>query len=224
MNWPRDNLEEPAWIDKSVLAHAYLLAQEWDEAHQLAAHEQVLGWSSSSNTQGLVAPFFLALLSGKLPGALPSNLAQLWQAGLLRTVHLGYWDMAEDDDLEEEEMEGEPALERDVPKRLERAYADVLSAASLSKSKQQEFLAWCLEVSKERTQAIVGGQHRRSYGKAAVLMAACAETLQLRGEGKQADALLDDIRTKFPRHRAFLSELDAAMPRTERSSKRKGSR
>ena len=217
-DWPGDNLEEPVWIDKSVLAHTYLLAQEWDEAHQLAAREQVLGWSSSDNSQGLVAPFFLALLSGKLPGALPSNLAQLWQAGLLRTISFGYWDM------EEEELEGEQTPERDLSKRLERAYADVLSEASLSKSKQQDISAWCLDVAKKRTQAIVGGQHRGSYGKAAVLMAACAETLRLRGEDKQADALIEDVRNEFPRHRAFQSELDAAMPRTGRGSKRKGNR
>jgi hypothetical protein len=214
-DWPRDNLEEPAWIDKSVLAHAYLLAQEWDEAHQRAAREQVLGWSSSDNVQGLVTPFFLVLLSGKLPGALPSNLAQLWQAGLRRTIGFGYWDT-------ENEEEEEPAPERDLPKRLERAYADALSAASLSKSKQQEFLSWCLEVAQKRTQAIVGGQHRGSYGKAAVLIAACVETLQLRGRGEEAAALLDDVRNQFPRHRAFQSELDAAMPRREHGSKRKG--
>ena len=49
-----DAIESPVWPDKSVLAHAYLLAGDWDAAYRLAVPEQVLDWSSSHNTQGLV--------------------------------------------------------------------------------------------------------------------------------------------------------------------------
>ena len=208
VEWHEDNLEATVWIDKSVLAHAYLLAGDWDAAHQLATREKTLGWSSSDNTQGLVVPFFLLLLSAKPPVALPSNLAQLWQRALSTSVGFGEWD--------DEDEEGNKAT-----KRLERAYAERLANASLAADRQKEFLSWCQRVTKQRTDDIVGNQHRGSYGKAAELTAACAETLQLQGETKEADAYLDDARNRFPRHRAFQSELDAATLRMGRSLKRK---
>jgi len=197
--WGEDDFERPAWISKSVLAHAYLLAEDWDTAQQLAAREQVLGWSSSNNPQGLVMSFSLVLLSGKRSGTLPPNLTQLWQWGLQNSIGFGYWggiDKEEDSTL----------------KRLERAYADRLStASSLSHGKQEQVLSWCLDVAQQRVNAIVSNQRRGSYGKAAVLIAACAEVLRLQGKGKEAGALLDDVRNRFPRHRAFQAELKGAV-------------
>ena len=183
-----DSLEAPAGIDKSVLAHAYLFAEEWDAAYQLAAREEVLGWSSSNNPQGLVVSFFLVLLSGRRPDALPPILAQLWPQGLQNSIGFGYT--------------GEGILTQ-----LERAYTERLSTVSLGRDRQEQFLTWCLDVAQRRVNAIVGNQHRGSYGKAAVLIAACAEVLCLRGDAGRADALLNDVRNRFPRHRSFQAEL-----------------
>jgi len=207
-DWREDNLEAVAWIDKSVLAHAYLLAGDWDSAHQLAVREKSLGWSSSDNPQGLVAPFFFVLLSGKPANALPPNLAKLWQRAL--TINAGF-DYEDEDDK----------AEGDVHKRLERAYAERLANVSLSSDKQQELLSWCLRVAKQRTDDIVGNLHRGSYDKAAELTAASAEVLRLQGNEQEADAVLDDARNRYPRHRAFQSELDMAMQRMGRSPRRK---
>jgi len=209
--WHEDDLETTAWIDKSVLAHAHLLAGDWDTAHQLAAREKTLGWSSSDNTQGLVVPFFLVLLSGKPTNALPSNLAQVWPQALQTSASFGSWD--------ESDQEEKSAL-----KRLERAYAERLAEASLTSDQQKEFLSWCLQVVKQRTDDIVGNLHRGSYGKAALLTAACAEMLQSQGKAAEADAMLDDARNRYPRHRAFQSELDVVMQRMGRGSRRKGNK
>jgi hypothetical protein len=208
LDWRADDPEQAAWINKSVLAHARLLAGEWSAAHEIAAREKTLGWSSSDSTQGLVVSFFLVLLSGKPANALPANLAQQWRVALQNSIGFGYYSESDES-------------ESDVLKRLQRVYADKLSSVSMSSSQQRTFLAWCLEVAKQRVDAIVGGQHRGSYGKAAVLTAACAETLQLRGQDEEANAVLDNARNRFPRHRAFLAELDMAMQRMGRSSKQK---
>lgn len=209
--WHEDNLEAKVWITKSVLVHAHLLAGDWDVAHQLAAKEKTLGWSSSENTQGLVVPFFLVLLSGKSLTALPSNLAQVWQRALNTSVGFGERDGGEDEDEEENK----------AIKRLEHAYTEKLATASLTARQHKEYLSWCQSVVRQRTDAIVGNQHRGSYDKAAELTAACAETLRLQGKADEADAFLDDARNRFPRHRAFQSELDAATMQMGRSSKRK---
>ncbi len=189
-----DGLEQPAWIGPAVLAHAGLLAGDWAAAQRLAAQGQVLGWSSSQSAQGLVVAASLVLLSGRGPGALPANLAQVWQWGLQHSIAI--WG------------EGGTLLQR-----LERAYAAQLPQVRLSAAQQEQLLAWCLDVAQQRVQAIVGGQHRRSYDKAAVLTAACAETLRLRGDGAAASALVSAVRERFPRHRAFQAEMESALRR-----------
>jgi hypothetical protein len=199
--WGDDGLERPVWIGKSELAHACLLAEDFEAAHHLAAGENVLGWSSSDNPQGLVLSFFLVLLSGKTPGTLPPNLAQLWAGGLQARV--GFW-------------LGGGAGDDQVRQRLERTYTDLFTRASLHQGWQEEILSWCLEVIRQRVEAIVSGQHRGSYDQAALLTAAGAETLQLRQDQPAARALVDEIGLRFPRHRAFQTELKTAVQRLER--------
>ncbi|MEW5959371.1 MAG: hypothetical protein AB1801_16710 [Chloroflexota bacterium] len=201
VGWAGDDLEQPARIDPSVLAHACLLAEELEAAHQLAAAENVLGWSRSGNPQGLVMPSCLVLLSGRAPDALPSNLAQLWAWGLQASV--GFW--------------GGGGQQDPVLKRLEQAYAEQFARLSLSEDRQQEILAWCVDVAQRRVDAIVSGQHRGSYNKAAVVTTACTEVLRLRGDRPAADSLLNEVRNRFPRHRAFQTELKTAIQEMERS-------
>jgi hypothetical protein len=191
-----DGLERPAWIGPPVLAHACLLASDWDAAHQLAAQGKVLGWSSRESHQGLVVAAFLVLLSGETPGAVPSNLAQLWKWGLQYSVAAWSWRYEEEDPVRE---------------RLARAHAEHFATAALSTDRQEQFLSWCLDVAQQRVDAIVGNQHRGSYNKAAVLTVGCAEVLRLQRNQTAADALVNDVRGRFPRHRAFQAEMKAAL-------------
>lgn len=192
-----DNVESRVVAGEDLLAHVHLLAGDWEAAHRLVARANVLGWSSSSSAQGLVVATFLALLSGKLPGALPPNLAQIWQWGLQYSgVSWG----------------GLEGAKGPLLTHLEHAYAEHIAPARLSADQQERFLAWCLEVMHQRVNAIVGNQHRGSYDKAAVLTAACAEVLRLRGDAAAASALVAEVRCRFPRHRAFLAELESAFP------------
>jgi hypothetical protein len=196
-----DDLERPARIGQSALAHACLLAGDWDTAHHLAAQGKALGWSRSESYQGLVVAAFLVLLSGKTLGALPSNLAQLWEWGLRYSATFWNWGY---------EKEGS------VRERLARACAERFAAAALSADQQERFLSWCLDVAQQRVNAIVGNKHRGSYDKAAVLTAACAEALRLRGDKTAASTLVGDVRGRFPRHRAFQAEMETALGQMER--------
>jgi len=193
--WVEDLFEKPRLIDKSVLAHSYLLAGEWDAAHELAAPEEVLGWSSPENSQGLVVPFFLVMLSYKRLDSLPPNLAQIWRLALLLRSGLYYWD---------EEDEGR---ETSTFERLKCTYAERLAALDLDHDKQEQFLSWCLEVAKNRVNTIVGKKYRKSYEKAATLIAACSEVLKLRGDAEGMEEILNETRGRFPRHRSFQAAL-----------------
>ncbi len=194
IEWGTDNLESAVQVNKSTLAHACLFAHEFERARQIGDAEQALGWSSSDNPQGLVAAFFMVLLSGQAPDALSPNLALVWQERLDSSLYLWYG----------------PAQES-VRLRLERAYMELFAAASVGD--RRGMLSWCLDVALRRVDAIVSGQHRRSYDKAATLAAACAETLRSCGDKETASILVQDVRDRFPRHRAFQAELQAALHR-----------
>jgi tetratricopeptide (TPR) repeat protein len=195
-----DAIERPVWPDKSVLAHTYLLAGDWDAAYRLAVPEQVLGWSSSHNAQGLVVSCCLVQMSGALPGQLPPNLTQLWHWELQNSTGFVSWYSVD-------------AGEASLLVRLQDAYTECLPEVALSRDQQAAFLAWCLDVVRRRVDAIVSNQHRGSYDRAALLLTSCTEVLRLLGKAQEARALLSDIRQQFRRHRAFQAELQAAVQR-----------
>jgi hypothetical protein len=195
-----DAIERPVWPDKTVLAHAYLLAGDWDAAYRLAVPEQVLGWSSSHNTQGLVVACCLVKMSGAMPGQLPPNLTQLWHWELQNSTGFVSWYSAD-------------AGEASLLVRLQHAYTECLPEVSLTSEQQAALLGWCLDVARRRVEAIVGNQHRGSYDRAALLLTSCTEVLRLRGQAQEARRLLDDVRQQFQRHRAFQAELQAAVQR-----------
>jgi hypothetical protein len=191
--WERDDLERFAWVDLSLLAHAHLLGHEFEAAHELAARATVLGWSRGDNVQSLVIPFFLVSLSGKRPDQLPPNLKKLWEAGLQAGTG-SLWEQSQS-----------------LPERMARAYTESLAGSVFSTEQQEKFLSWCVEMAMQRAAAIISNQHRKSYHKAAQVVVACAEALRLRGNGAQAERLIADIRSRFPRHSAFQAELKQAV-------------
>jgi hypothetical protein len=194
-----DGLEVPAHADRRLLAQAWLLAHDWEAAHALAAKESALGWTYGDNPQGLVVPAFLVLLSGQSPGRLPRNVDALWRQALESGSHAGDWysDAARHDEA--------------LRERLARAYAEVLPALSLGPAGRERLREWCVELARKRVSTIVSRKHRRSYTKAAQLLAAAAEVLWLQGEQARGNLLLAGFRESFRRHRAFQAELDAAV-------------
>ncbi|HEX5752472.1 MAG TPA: hypothetical protein VFZ09_40075 [Archangium sp.] len=194
-----DSLEVPAHVDRRLLAHAWLLAHDWEAAHALAARENALGWTFGDNPQGLVVPAFLVLLSGQSLSRLPRNVDALWRQALESGTRAGAW------------YSGGSRHDEALRERLARAYAEALPALSLEPAERERLREWCLELARERASAIVSRQHRRSYAKAAWLLAAAAEVLWLHGEQARGNLLLAGFREGFRRHRAFQAELDAAV-------------
>jgi hypothetical protein len=199
----QDDLDEPVWIENSVLAHAYLLAGDLAAARALAARQKVLGWSDGANPQGLVLALSLIVLSGKPFAGLPPKLKQIWRSNLEATL-----DVADCPSVGRAE-----AKQRNT---LEGIYAGQLAHWQLSQAEQADLLKECLSIIRRRVAAIVGEKHRRSYAKAAALAAAGAEVLRLREDAGKAQGLLNGLYERYPRHRAFLNELDKATGRPRR--------
>jgi tetratricopeptide (TPR) repeat protein len=195
LDWEWDALERSAWVEPSLLAHAYLLSQQWEAAYHLAAAAQVLGWSSRSSHQSLVVACLLMVLAQKTPATLPLQLGRCWQAALAATLSVSWHDASRTSDIID---------------ALNRLYDERLTEAGLSVKQQQTFLRGCLDIARRRIDSIVSQQHRRSYDKAAQLAYACAETLQALDDTDTTRQWLAEIRSAYPRHRAFQAELDAA--------------
>jgi hypothetical protein len=78
------------------------------------------------------------------------------------------------------------------------------------------YRAWCRAEIEARVEAIVGNQRRGAYGRAAALIVAYAETVDLAAGGGRPAALayVDVFRDRYPRHSAFRRELDASLARS----------
>jgi hypothetical protein len=195
-----DGLESPVWVGRALLAHARLLSGDWDAARALAAEAGVLGWSTWDNPQGVVVPACLLLLSGRV-NAPPANVARLWDRAVENSMFLSEFGKQNEDQ-----------------KRLRSIYQDEMSRTRLKKAQAGALLSWCVEVGERRACAIVEKLRRKSYDQAAVVTAACAEVLRLRDQPEAAAGLLERMRTRFPRHRAFQDELKSAAAKVGRDT------
>jgi hypothetical protein len=138
-------------------------------------------------------PAFLVLILGPKT-TLPTFVNDLWKRA-----------------LEPDPFSFLPSDEEREPRRLKEAYEELRKQTQLTEAEETALLTWCLKTAKHRAEAIVEGQHRRSYDKAAAVLAACVEVCRARQEEDQGNALVRKLRERFPRHRAFQQELDLAM-------------
>jgi hypothetical protein len=190
-----------------VLAHAQLLAGAWREAQKTASRQSMAEWFEDENVQPLLLAYLLMLLSGN-PAEPPANLDQFWQLVLNDSV-LG----------EEEDVDFEEALvkilrsEERLVTRLRSAHAEAMRGVSLSAKEREEAMAWCVSTAEKKAESTLREQDRARYGTAAVAIVACAETLQLCGDESSAERLVERVRERYPRHRAFQSELSRACER-----------
>jgi len=195
-----DDLDDPGWVDSSLVAHALMLGGDWEAARKLAADAPVLEWIVPGNPQSLVAPACLVLVSGNADD-LPPNLTRVWDGALETATSYSSYE--------------KPSADR---QRLASAYQSVMTKTRLKKAEAESLLAWCVENGERRAIAIVEKLRRASYDQAAEIVAASAEVLRLHDRKDSADELLERIRERFPRHRAFQDELAKARSRIGRGS------
>jgi tetratricopeptide (TPR) repeat protein len=83
-----------------------------------------------------------------------------------------------------------------------------LASASLTESKQKQYVKWADTICRERVQQIVSNQHRNAYGRAARALGAMAECYMHLNQKDTAISLLNEfVRTRFPRHSSFRAEV-----------------
>ncbi len=80
---------------------------------------------------------------------------------------------------------------------------------TIEKEAVNRYISWLKEEVDKKTETIVGEGHRKSYDKAALLIAALAETLVSHGLINSKDTLLDHYKQVHSRKTAFKRECDA---------------
>ena len=79
---------------------------------------------------------------------------------------------------------------------------------NITDEEHNKYLEWCVKEVDGRVKEIVSNQYRGSYDKAALLIISLAEIYDSINENSGI-AIIKKYRTMFPRHRAFLAEIDA---------------
>ena len=169
---------QPSKASLTLLCQVHILQGQYQAAIDACAKSKPVGWSNVGNPKGQVVPVLLKLLVFDVAEEDCPNITQLWT-----------WTLGE------------------IGKEFQRTLSEIILSASITQKQKCDMLHWIVQQVEERVSTIVKNQYRNSYGKAALILKAVAEAL-LRIESKEdAQALIVKYRSKFSRHRAFLSEL-----------------
>ncbi|WP_245280957.1 hypothetical protein [Desulfitobacterium hafniense] len=80
--------------------------------------------------------------------------------------------------------------------------------AILTDEEYERYIEWLKKEVDIRTEAVVGGGHRKSYYKAAALVAFLGETLESNGMANGRRILIEHYTKMHPRKRAFKGEFE----------------
>jgi hypothetical protein len=181
-------------VSVAVLAHAHLLNGNWSAAQDLA-DSQTSAVGTADDPQEVVVAVLLGVLFGGGPD-LPGNLARLWDGALAGSRN-----------------PLDPQAGAEAP-RLAAVYQELARHTRWEEGEVEGLLAWCVKVAERRAEEIVSNLKRKGYEGVAVLAGACAEVLRSRGQGRAASAVLDGLRTRYPRHSPFQEALRKAVARS----------
>lgn len=78
----------------------------------------------------------------------------------------------------------------------------------LRNEQYEKYIGWLKEEIDKRTEAVVGGNHRKSYYKAASLITAIGETLESNGKVHGRMVTIEHYKKMHPRKRAFKAEFE----------------
>lgn len=177
---------------RTLLVQALLLSGKYRDALDMCKEGEALGWFYSDNPRRWVVPFLLLCLKKDRSLESAPNLESMWNRCY---GSLDPFSVYED---------------RDIAQRFQEAILAVVHSVRFTTSERKVFVTWCVEEAGARVDAIVSGTYRKSYDKAAELLMAVREVLKSLGMGDEGIELVEDYRSRYPRHRAFQEELRMA--------------
>jgi hypothetical protein len=210
--------DSPINHDDCLRAELLLLAGRIDDAAALLDDAS----STWRNPAQVVLPYLLAAGSGAVhrPEWSETGLARLigeagsdnvgWSDGPTITIRHADgtgWDF--DDDIDDPDGTNTGKVMADQPPPLGAVLRDLIARRTTAPQQRSRWLATARAAIDRRLRAIVGGQQRGYYNRAAQLAVACGEALSIADPDSSEDYIAA-VRAKYPRHNAFRRELDAA--------------
>ena len=189
-DWPGFGRIHPALPVKALL-----MAGRLGEAFERGRESRAIGWSYGSTPSGVLFAAVLSFLA----------LDRLDSADAVRTVLQRYVDGSS----EEYGWPPEPGkAEEESPSASEEVLRG-LAEVTASEGERETWLTWALKLGRIRVDEIVSNKHRKAYRRAAEVLAALAECLQLLGRGEEGRHLVEEYRDiRYPRHSAFRGEVN----------------
>lgn len=166
---------------EKLLVQAYILNEDYEKMWDLAKKTKPLGWSGYNSSQAVAVPFLLVSSVRGKPLKLNSSVLKIWKG------KEGY---ADDEDKRFKKIVEEDILTRDI-----------------SEEERIKQMKWASSSVEKRVDAIVSNKYRGSYDKAALLLVACAEALNLLGRTAEALTFFDKIKYRYTHYSAFQREI-----------------
>lgn len=140
-----------------------------------------LGWSSQF--KGIAVPLFILLLNQN---------TKLTKAGQRLIDGIEYRLGFKEDDI----------------KSFKDRFLSWKEKINLTDEQYEKYAEWLKKEVEKRTEAVVGGGHRKSYYKAAILIAAFGEVLESNGKPHGRIAVIEHYKKMYSRKRAFRAEFE----------------
>lgn len=156
--------------------------REFDELHEDCKKDKTwLGWSS--HFKGVAVPLFILLLDHN------NEITKVGQ----RLI---------------DGMKYRLGFEKNDSTSFSELFLNWKEKVVLTKEQHEKYIAWLKVEVEKRTEAVVGEGHRKSYHKAATLIAALGETLESKGELYGKRNLIEHYKKMHTRKRAFKAEFE----------------
>ena len=177
-----------AYISENLLTVIQILNGEHEKLVEKCKGKKSLGWTYSDNPKFLVVTYLMELLSQS--GSHKTAITKQWKNALASSIKI----------YNDDQFVQYMAILNHVKDNV-----------SLSNEQETYYLSWCKREVGKRVDGIISNQYRKSYYKAADLIAAMGETLANRNKTNESAAFLGLYKSKYPRHSAFKAELERAV-------------
>lgn len=181
-----EHVRRGQWKENSITKEEkdaiLLLSGKWNEVYEkYKGDKRSLGWSLSS--KGIIIPLYLMSLYEK--DHLEKATGKLWR-GILNRLGGLHFDEA----------------------YICHMYGAWKGKFKIDDPSRDKYLTWIKEEVENRITGIVENSYRKSYDKAALLIAVLGEVSALQGEEDAKEKLITFYKKKYNRRRAFRAELD----------------
>lgn len=172
---------------EELLVQAYILNEDYEKMWDLTKNAKPLGWSGYNSSQAVAVPFLLVSSVRGKPLKLNSSVLKIWK--------------------------GKEGYADDQDKRFKKIVEEDILTKDISEEERIKQMKWVESSVEKRVDAIVSNKYRGSYDKAALLLVACVEALNLLGRTAEAQTFFDKIKNHYSHYSAFQREIRQLLSR-----------